>query len=69
MGIEFKVNIKRKITVNGVEYGSVEEVPPEHRQTVQNALNSAGTLTGHSKITVNGRGTNLNLMLCPHKSG
>jgi len=34
----------------------VEDVPPEHRQTVQNAMASAGTLTGHSKITVNGVG-------------
>ena len=56
MGIDFKVNFKTKITVNGKEYGSVEEVPEQHRQTVQNALSTAGTLGGHSKITVNGVG-------------
>ena len=56
MGINFNISIKRKITVNGKEYGSPEEVPEQHRQVVQNALDSAGTFTGHSKITVNGLG-------------
>ena len=56
MGIEFKINIKRKITINGKEYGAPEEVPEQFRQTVQNALDSAGTPGGHRKITVNGVG-------------
>ena len=56
MGIEFKINIKRKITVNGKEYGAPEEVPEQYRQIVQGALSSAGPLTGHSKITFNGAG-------------
>ncbi|MFA5161205.1 MAG: hypothetical protein WC421_03080 [Elusimicrobiales bacterium] len=56
MGIDFHINIKRKITVNGKEYGSPEEVPEHYRQTVRNVLDSAGTLAGGSKITVNGMG-------------
>lgn len=54
MGIDFKVNFNTKIKINGKEYGSVEEVPEEHRGTVRNALSSAGT--AHSKIVVNGVG-------------
>ena len=56
MGIDFNISVKRKITVNGKEYGSPEEVPEQYRQIVQGALNSAGSLTGHSKITFNGVG-------------
>lgn len=54
MGIDFKVNFKTKITINGKEYGSIEEVPEEHRGTVRNAMSSAGT--ARSKIVVNGVG-------------
>ncbi len=56
MGIDFNISIKRKITVNGKEYGSPEEVPEEYRHIVQNAMSSAGTLMGHSKITFDGAG-------------
>jgi hypothetical protein len=56
MGIDFNINIKRKITVNGKEYGSPEEVPEQYRQIVQGALNSAASPTGHSGITFNGIG-------------
>ena len=56
MGIEFKVNIKRKITINGKEYGSPEEVPEQFKQTVQHALDSAGAPGTHPKITLNGVG-------------
>ena len=56
MGIDFNINIKRKITVNGKEYGSPEEVPEQYRQIVQSAISSAGAITGHSKITFNGVG-------------
>ena len=54
MGIDFNIDIKRKITVNGKEYGSPEEVPEQYRQIVQGALSSAASPTGHSKITFNG---------------
>ncbi len=56
MGMEFNVNIKRKIKVNGKEYDSLEEVPEQFRQTVQHALDSAGAPGVHRKITVNGVG-------------
>lgn len=56
MGIDFNISIKRKITVNGKEYGSLDEVPEEHRQNVQNALGAAEFGAGGCKITVNGIG-------------
>ncbi len=56
MGMDFKISFKTKITVNGKEYGSMDEVPEEHRETVRNALDSAATPFGRSKITVNGVG-------------
>ncbi|MEI7528927.1 MAG: hypothetical protein WCK76_08275 [Elusimicrobiota bacterium] len=56
MGIEFKINVKSKITLNGKEYGSVEDVPPEQRDVVQNALAQAGAPGAHKKFTVNGTG-------------
>lgn len=56
MGIEFKINITKKIKLNGKEYGSIEEVPAEQRELVQNAINSAVTTGGHGKFTVNGAG-------------
>lgn len=54
MGIDFKINIKRRIKINGKEYGSLEEVPLEFRKTVQDALGAAGTPGSRGKITVNG---------------
>lgn len=54
MGFDFNISIKRKFTVNGKEYGSLDEVPVEHRRTVQNALNSVES--GGRRITVNGAG-------------
>ncbi|OGS07834.1 MAG: hypothetical protein A2270_01180 [Elusimicrobia bacterium RIFOXYA12_FULL_51_18] len=56
MGINFNIDIKRKFTVNGKEYGSLDEVPEEQRQIVQNALNSTEPGAGRHKITVNGIG-------------
>ena len=45
------VTIKRKIVVNGVEYHSVDELPPEVRAAYDKAL------TGRTKqrVTVNGQ--------------
>lgn len=56
MGIDFKVNFKTKIKINGKEYGSVEEVPEEHRGTIQNAMSAAKGPGGHKKMIVNGVG-------------
>jgi len=55
MGIDFKINVTRKITVNGKEYESLEDVPEEHRHTVQNAMGMAGT-AAPGKMIVNGVG-------------
>jgi hypothetical protein len=65
MGITF--NIKRKFTVNGVEYGSPEEMPTEIRAIYEKATQSGATLSSSgywvggvktartTKITINGR--------------
>jgi hypothetical protein len=53
MGIDFKVNFKTKIKINGKEYGSMDEVPEQYREKVRGALNSAGA-AGHGKLVVNG---------------
>ncbi|MCX5786568.1 MAG: hypothetical protein NTX59_12870 [Elusimicrobia bacterium] len=56
MGIHFNIDIKRKFTVNGKEYGSLDEVPEEDRQILQNALGPAGLGAVRRKFTVNGTG-------------
>jgi len=56
MGIEFNFSIKRKITVNGKEYDSLDEVPERERQILQNAIKSGGGLAGNKKLIVNGVG-------------
>ena len=53
MGIDFKVNFKTKIKINGREYGSLEEVPQELRHTVEDALAKASPGSS-GRITVNG---------------
>ncbi len=54
MGIE--VNVTRQFTVNGKQYHSLEEVPPELREAVRSRLASAtGSALVHGEIVVNGR--------------
>ncbi|MGE5856581.1 MAG: hypothetical protein ACM34C_08450 [Syntrophaceae bacterium] len=57
MGIE--VNVNREFVVNGKQYHSLEEVPPDIRQAVEETLRSpgaqAGTAANQAKIIVNGR--------------
>ena len=58
MGIE--VNVSREFVVNGKQYHSLEEVPPEIRQAVENTHRApgvlqAGTAGNQAKIMVNGR--------------
>ena len=67
MSINFKINVKRKVIINGVEYGSPEELPPELRAAYEKALAAKNRVdfsaslatvlkTNHTaKITVNGR--------------
>ena len=54
-----KITIKTRITVNGKEYASVDELPPELRAAYEKAI-SQGNLTTRveraaTKITFNGR--------------
>jgi hypothetical protein len=51
MGVD--VELKRKITVNGQEYGSLDEIPDEFRTAVQNALASGAV--AKTTIYVNGK--------------
>ena len=58
MGIE--VNVTREFVINGKRYHSLEEVPPDIRQAVEETLRApgvsqAGTAGNQAKIMVNGR--------------
>jgi hypothetical protein len=58
MGIE--VNVTREFVVNGKQYHSLEEIPPDIRQAIEETLRSPGVSqagpAGHqTKIIVNGR--------------
>ena len=69
MSINLKVNVKRKFIVNGVEYGSPEEMPPEIRAAYEKTVQSGAALSASgyfslgtkqpvqrmTKITVNGQ--------------
>ena len=58
MGIEFKVNVKRKFTVNGNTYGSLEEMPPELRQAFEKTISGAASArlaVTTSKVVFNGK--------------
>ena len=46
--------IQRKFTVNGKEYGSLDQVPPEFRAAIEKALESGATASS-TTVTVNGR--------------
>ena len=58
MGIE--VNVTREFVINGKQYHSLEEVPPDIRQAIEETLRSpgvskAGTAGNQARITVNDR--------------
>lgn len=54
MGIEFKFNVKRKITINGKEYVSPGDVPEQYRHSVEEALDAADPFSGRGRLTVGG---------------
>lgn len=54
MGIDFKINFSTKIKIDGKEYGSVEEVPEEHRANIRDAMNAAKEKPGQNTFVVNG---------------
>jgi len=53
MGSTVTINRRVKITVNGVEYASVDQLPPDVREAYQKALAKATAST--MSITVNGQ--------------
>ena len=54
MGIE--VNVTRQFTVNGKQYRSLEEIPPELREAIRGRLASAsGSVRVHGEMVVNGK--------------
>ena len=57
--VNVKVNVNRRIVVNGKEYGSVEELPEGMRQAYGNAVASARLGSGgpgvSRTVTINGR--------------
>ncbi len=56
-----KLNVKTRIKINGKEYASPEEMPPEARRLYDQALAKGGTSTPanlKSKITFNGKSYN-----------
>ena len=53
MGIE--VNVTREFVINGKQYHSLEEVPPDVRLAIEDTLGSPSTAGNQAKIIVNGR--------------
>ena len=57
MGIE--VNVNREFVINGKQYHSLEDVPPDVRQAIEETLRSPGAQVGtaghQTKIIINGR--------------
>lgn len=60
--MKLNVDIKKKVVVNGQEYGSVAEMPEEIRRAYENAINTslgagqpAGPGGGGAKVVFNGR--------------
>jgi len=48
------VSIKRRIKVNGKEYNSVDDLPPDVRALYDRAMASPGKKVSVKKITING---------------
>jgi hypothetical protein len=55
--VSVDIVVKKTIRINGREYGSLDEVPPEARAAVEQAFASASDVPseGGARITVNGR--------------
>ncbi len=54
MGIQFKINVRRKIVVNGHEYGSVEEMPGDLRRAYEKRMGiatDASAAVGRGNVT------------------
>jgi hypothetical protein len=49
--VDFNVNVKRKYVVNGKEYASLEEMPPEIREAIEKAKHGVPGLDRLEKAT------------------
>ncbi len=56
-GVSFKVNVQRRFKINGREYGSVEEMPPEVRALYEQALAANPSLRVTASTPITPRGT------------
>ncbi|HEX4826237.1 MAG TPA: hypothetical protein VFV19_18195 [Candidatus Polarisedimenticolaceae bacterium] len=52
--LEKNVVVHKKIVVNGQEYESLDQVPPEARAAIEKALGPGASATATTQITVNG---------------
>ena len=58
--VNFKINVKKKFTINGREYGSIEEMPEDIRKAYEKAVRG-GVLSGSNagvrsaKVVLNGQ--------------
>ena len=64
MGIE--VNVTRQFVINGKQYHSVEEVPPDVRQAIEETL---GSPTGVSQAGTAGNQAKIIVKLSAHRAG
>jgi hypothetical protein len=56
--VDLKINVKRKFKVNGVEYDSLDAMPPEVRQAVERATAAGGVhpdAGAEAHVVFNGR--------------
>ncbi len=53
--MDSKVNVRTKIVVNGREYKSVDELPPEIRDAYRKALQGGPQATSTTRIVFNGQ--------------
>jgi hypothetical protein len=52
--VSVNVSIKRTITVNGKDYNSIDELPPDVRALYAAAMERSGKKVTVKKITING---------------
>ncbi len=56
-GVSFKLNVQRRFKINGKEYGSVEEMPPDVRALYEQALAANPSLRVTASTPITPRGT------------
>ena len=53
--METKVTVRTKITVNGKEYKSVDDLPPQLREAYRKAMETAPKLSSSTHIVIDGQ--------------